>query len=188
VSGRIGTERLDLVLLTPVLGDLVEGRRERAAEAIEAGMPSWWPDPHDAGFLHFRRDQAARDPTAGEWLVRAVVLREAGEMIGHAGFHGPPGVNALKDRGAVEVGYTVFPEHRGRGYASEAVRGLMRWASEEHGVRTFVASVGPENGPSLAIVRKLGFVHVGEHWDEEDGRELEFRLDLSERALPSPHG
>ncbi len=46
------------------------------------------------------------------------------------------------------------------------------------GIRVFVASITPDNEPSLAIVRKLGFVHVGEHWDDEDGRELEFRLDL----------
>jgi RimJ/RimL family protein N-acetyltransferase len=178
MSRVVATERLELVLLTPVLDDLVEGRREQAAAATGAAIPAWWPDEHDVRFLRFRRDQAARDPSAGEWLVRAVVLRETHEMIGHAGFHGPPGVNALKDGGAVEVGYTIFREHRGRGYASETVRGLIRWAGEERGTRTFVASVGPENEPSLAIVRKLGFVHVGEHWDDEDGRELELRLDL----------
>ena len=44
-------------------------------------------------------------------------------------------------------------------------------------MRVFVASVAPDNEPSLAIVRKLAFEHVGEHWDEEDGRELEFRLE-----------
>jgi RimJ/RimL family protein N-acetyltransferase len=173
----IATERLDLVLLTRVLDDLVECRRDRAAEAIRAAIPAWWPDEHDLGFLRYRRDQAARDPSAGKWLVRAVVLRESHEMIGHAGFHGPPGVNALKDERAVELGYTIFPAHRGNGYATEAVDGLIRWAGER-GIRGFVASVGPENEASLAIVRKLGFIHVGEHWDEEDGRELEFRLDV----------
>jgi [ribosomal protein S5]-alanine N-acetyltransferase len=177
MSSAIATERLDVVLLAPVLDDLVEGRRDRAAEAIRAAIPDWWPDEHDLGFLRYRRDQTARDPSAGEWLVRAVVLRESHKMIGHAGFHGPPGVNALKDAGAVELGYTVFPEHRGRGYATETVEGLIRWAGER-GIHGLVASVGPDNEPSLAIVRKLGFVHVGEHWDEEDGRELEFRLDV----------
>jgi [ribosomal protein S5]-alanine N-acetyltransferase len=177
MTGVVTTERLDLVLLTPVLDDLVEGRRDRAAAAIGAAIPAWWPDEHDLGFLRFRRDQAAREPSAGEWLVRAVVLRKTREMIGHAGFHGPPGVNALKDERAVELGYTVFPEQRGRGYATETVEGLIRWA-DEHGIRAFVASVGPDNEPSLAIVRKLDFTHVGEHWDEEDGRELEFRLDV----------
>jgi [ribosomal protein S5]-alanine N-acetyltransferase len=183
VSAVIATARLDLVLLTAVLEDLAEGRRERVADLIGAEIPEWWPDEDDARFLRYRLLQAGRDPSAGEWLVRAVVLRETRIVIGHAGFHGPPGVNALRDAGAVEVGYTIFPAYRGHGYASEAVEGLIRWAHGERGVRTFVASVGPGNEPSLAIVHKLGFEHVGEHWDDEDGRELEFRLSVS---LDSP--
>ena len=111
-----------------------------------------------------------------EWLVRGLVLRETGELVGHAGFHGPPGVNGLRSPEAIEIGYTVFPPHRGRGYASEAAAGLIRWAHDEQGVSTFVASVAPSNDASLAIVRKLGFEQVGEQWDEEDGLELVFRL------------
>ena len=63
---------------------------------------------------------------AGRWLVRAVVLPETRELIGHVGFHGPPGVNSLKAADAVEVGYTIFPEHRRQGYATEAVVGAAR--------------------------------------------------------------
>ena len=53
--------------------------------------------------------------------------------------------------------------------------GLLDWARAE-GIHRFVASVGPGNEPSLAIVRRLGFVEVGRHWDDEDGEELEFEL------------
>ena len=97
-------------------------------------------------------------------------------MVGHAGFHGPPGVNGPEQPEAVELGYTVFPEFRGRGLATEAARALMDWAREAHGVSHFIASVAPGNKPSLAIVGKLGFVQTGEQWDEEDGLELVFEL------------
>ena len=100
-------------------------------------------------------------------------------MIGHAGFHGPPGVNAVKVADAVEVGYSVFEPYRRRGYATEVVRALIDWASSKHGIRHFVASISPENEPSLALVRRLGFEQTGRHWDEEDGEELEFQLKLS---------
>ena len=55
-------------------------------------------------------------------------------FAGHFGFHGPPGVNALRREDAVELGYTVMPEYRRQGYASEAVRVLIDWAHRERGV------------------------------------------------------
>ena len=39
MTGVIATERLDLVLLTPVLGDLVDGRRDVAGATIGAAIP-----------------------------------------------------------------------------------------------------------------------------------------------------
>jgi RimJ/RimL family protein N-acetyltransferase len=48
-----------------------------------------------------------------------------------------------------------------------------------HGIRRFVASIGPGNGPSLAVVRRLGFIQTGEQWDDEDGLESVFELELA---------
>ena len=100
-----------------------------------------------------------------------------GRMVGGAGYHGPPGVNGLKKPGAVEFGYEIEPAHRGRGYATAAAERLIELAAER-GVNQFVLSCGPQNEPSLAIIRKLGFVHVGEVMDDEDGLELVFERGL----------
>jgi RimJ/RimL family protein N-acetyltransferase len=96
-------------------------------------------------------------------------------MVGNAGFHGPPGVNEANHERALEIGYGVLPEYRRQGYASEAVEGLIAWAGTQ-GIDHFVASVAPDNEPSLAIIRKLGFVRTGEHIDPEDGLEHVFEL------------
>ena len=53
---------------------------------------------------------------------------------------------------------------------------MFDWASHEHAVRWFIASVSPTNEPSLSLVRKLGFVQTGTQWDEIDGQELVFEL------------
>jgi RimJ/RimL family protein N-acetyltransferase len=79
-------------------------------------------------------------------------------MVGHAGFHGPPGTGGLPP-GKAELGYTVFPTFRGHGYATEAAIALMEWA-ESRGIRRFAASV-----------------RTGRQWDKEDGLELVFELD-----------
>jgi ribosomal-protein-alanine N-acetyltransferase len=172
----IASERLDLVPMSAAFIEaLLAGRRSETGSLAGLAVPAGWPDTHDAGFLRLRADQMRRDPATVEWLVRALVLREPRRpMIGHAGFHGPPGVNGLRNPNAVELGYTVFEPFRGRGYATEAARALIEWARAERGITHFIASVAPDNVHSLALVRRLGFVRTGRHWDEEDGEELVF--------------
>jgi ribosomal-protein-alanine N-acetyltransferase len=184
-ADAIRTERLELVSLSAAfIESLLGGERADAEEIAGISLPDDWPDQHDAGFLRLRASQMRGDASTQEWLVRALVLREDGRsMVGHAGFHGPPGVNALRRSDAVELGYSVLGAYRRRGYATEAVRGLIRWASEERGIQHFIASVAPGNAASLALVAKLGFVEIGRHWDEQDGEELEFELTLSRPAV-----
>ena len=156
---------------------VLAGRSDEAGELIGAEVPDAWAAGEER-FLRLRLEQMRRDPEREQWLIRALVLRDpVRSMIGHAGFHGPPGINGLRRSDAVEVGYTVLQPFRGHGYATEAAAALMGWARAEHGIRHFVASVAPSNEPSLAVVRKLGFVRTGEQWDEEDGLELVFELD-----------
>jgi [ribosomal protein S5]-alanine N-acetyltransferase len=177
----IRTERLQLISCSA-----------ETIEALLAGtsglaVPEGWPDEHVAGYLRMRADQMRASPPWEEWLVRAVVLDAPDEpMVGYAGFHGPPGINGPGAVDAVELGYTIFEPHRGRGYATEAAQALMDWAREEHGIHRFIASVAPGNAPSLAIVRKLGFVQRGEQWDEEDGLELVFERRVDPRNDSRP--
>lgn len=157
-----------------VLESLLDGRRDDAQMRLGFQLPPDWPGEHDEGFLRLRLEQMRRDREAQQWLVRALVLRSDVTMVGHAGFHGPPGSHGLQPA-TVELGYTVFPAFRRRGYASEAALALIQWG-EAQGIRRFVASISPRNEPSLTIIRRLGFVRTGEHWDEEDGLEHVFEL------------
>jgi hypothetical protein len=100
-------------------------------------------------------------------------------MVGHAGFHGPPGVNGRDLPAALELAYTVFAAYRRHGYAREAVAALVDWARSVHGIRRFLASIAPGNEPSTRVVTSIGFVDAGQRWDDEDGLELVFELDTS---------
>ena len=164
--------------MTPeFLEAILEGNRERAAEALDLELPEGFSFEGNARFFALRLRQMRENPRFREWCPHAVVLE--GRMIGHAGYHGPPGVNAVGKAEAVEIGYTIEEPHRGRGYATEAAGMLIRQA-EERGVRHIVASCAPTNEPSLAVIRKLGFTHTGEAMDEEDGLELVFELERPE--------
>ncbi len=169
----IRTRRLDLVSLSPELIEaLLAGRRAEAGAIAGFPLPDGWPEPGDERFLRLRLDQMRGDPASRPWLLRAMVLHRTGTMVGYINFHGPPA------DGAAELGYTVLPTHRRRGYAREAIRGMMRWATREHGVRRFVVSIAPDNQASLALAAGLGFRQTGSHIDPEDGLELVFELAL----------
>jgi RimJ/RimL family protein N-acetyltransferase len=146
------------------------GDRAAASAALGAAVPDDWLA--DTPVMQIFLAKLTAGPAAAPWLARAIVLRDSRAMIGHAGFHGPPGMPHLAPYapGGVELGYTVFEPFRRRGYATEAVRGLMDWAAGQ-GVPAFVLSISPANAASQAIARRLGFVKVGSHVDEEDGPE-----------------
>ena len=132
----------------------------------------------DEHVLGLRHGQLTADPTEEPWLYRAAVLRETGRVVGRVGFHAPPDAD-----GAVEIGYSVAPAHRRQGLATEMAVGLIGWGASQ-GARTCIASVRPDNAPSLALIRRLGFVRTGEQMDEIDGLEWVFELGLG-GALPS---
>jgi ribosomal-protein-alanine N-acetyltransferase len=155
---------------------ILDGRRSEARELAGFDFPGGWPRG-DERFLALRLEQMRKDPAVQQWLVRAMVLPETRQMVGHCGFHGPPGINGPEDPDAVEVGYTVLLPQRRRGYASEAVLAMIEWASTEHGIKRFIASISPSNHPSIGLVTKLGFRQTGTQWDEEDGEELVFTLE-----------
>jgi RimJ/RimL family protein N-acetyltransferase len=172
MSAIILSARLDLIPLTPpVLRALLAGRFDEAAAALGVNAPEEWE--FHRGAMELWLPQIEADPALQPWLMRAVVLRGTRDLAGYIGFHTAPGAEYLAELspGGVEFGFSVLERWRRRGIATEASLALMRWANEEHGVRRFVVSVSPENGPSLAVAAKLGFRRIGAHMDDEDGPE-----------------
>lgn len=95
----------------------------------------------------------------------------SGLVVGRGGFHGPPDENGL-----VEVGYSVDPMHRRKGYARAALRAMLEVAHRDVRIRTLRVTIGPDNEASTALVIGEGLERVGEQWDDEDGREIVFEI------------
>ena len=154
-----------------VLTAMLEGDLPRASIRFGLELPSFFLTQ---GWLwRFRLNQLTSEPASAPWLVRAVIAQPKDIVVGHAGFHGPP-----DDRGMVEIGYSILPEFRRRGYGRAAARELIHYAAAVPDVRVVRASISPDNVASLALVNTLGFLQVGQQWDEEDGLELIFERSL----------
>ena len=87
--------------------------------------------------------------------------------MGLAGYHEPRGADAM-----VEVGYSIDPQFRPQGYARAALRSLLARGEADPDVRTFRATIAPDNVASRDLVLAHGLVEVGEQWDDDDGLEI----------------
>jgi RimJ/RimL family protein N-acetyltransferase len=119
-----------------------------------------------------------KEQVTPEWLARLessqdsdpwvhgfkMVLRVDSAEIGSCGFTGPPDEN-----GIVEIAYVVDEKFRGRGYATEAARGLSAFASADHRVRVIRAHTLPTDNASTHVLRKCGFSRAGESVDHAVG-------------------
>lgn len=89
---------------------------------------------------------------------------ENGYCVGSCGFASPPLNNE------VEIAYFTFPGSEGRGVATRMAKTLLTLSepqAEADGL-VFIAHTLPHEGPSPAILRKLGFSLLGviEHPDD----------------------
>lgn len=176
----IRTPRLSLVLLhTETLAALLAHDLDRASylQGLDLPEDSFSFDGGDDPFFRVQLERHRSHPDGRSWCAR-VMVGEQDEVLGHCGFHGPP-----EAVGRAEIGYTVMPAHRGKGYASEAAMALVGWAWQQ-GEETVYASVSPHNAASLAVVRKLGFVQTGVQMDEIDGEELVFQIWRAGKPVP----
>ena len=134
---RVATERL--VLRAAVEGDKPAMRRLNV-------------DPEVRRFLGGPADEAVVDaalagPVGERWGSFLVDLD--GDAIG--------GVTLDRDRGELEVGFLLLPEHWGRGFGAEAVRGVLGWAAAGLDDDHVIAVTQAANTRSRALLDRLGF-------------------------------
>ncbi|WP_372459835.1 GNAT family N-acetyltransferase [Streptomyces anatolicus] len=162
---RIRTARLDLVPL----------RVEHADEmAVVLGDPALHTfiggSPADADALRerYRRILAGPPEPGVSWCNWVIRLRDARppRLAGTVQATITPGANGP----LAEIAWVVGTPWQGRGYASEAARGLVAWLASQ-GARTVVAHVHPDHTASAAVAAAAGLaatdvVHEGEtRWE-----------------------
>lgn len=88
-------------------------------------------------------------PTGFEsWMI---IKNETFEIIGDLGFKG---FNYEK---GIDIGYGIIQEERGKGYAEEAAKALIKWAFTQDIVTEITASCLIDNTSSIKLLKKLNF-------------------------------
>lgn len=73
-----------------------------------------------------------------------------GAFVGRAGF------GIYTPTGEPEIGFALFEDFQGKGYATEAAAGLRDWFFRSDKGEHFIGLADTRNKPSLAVLRKIG--------------------------------
>ena len=105
-------------------------------------------------------ESCLRHPDKWDWYAMWMIELKNGTHIGELCFKG------LAPDGAAEIGYGISGEHRGRGYATEAVRAVSAWAFQHPDVTALEAETDAGNTASKRVLEKCGFTATGETGEE----------------------
>lgn len=129
------------------------------AARIAAGTPGpddrWHPEYPFADELDPLATLSRTADPDPVFTLHRIVEQRSGLAVGGLGFFGPP-----DEEGAVELGYGLVPDARGRGYATAALRAAVTLAFA-HGARLVRADTEPANAASVRVLERAGFNEVG---------------------------
>ena len=96
----------------------------------------------------------------------AIIVSETEQLIGGCALK-------LQSDSEASLGYAIHPDYQGRGFATEATRGMLDFGFETLGLARIVAQCDTRNSASYRVMEKAGMTRVGTHLNH---REIKGRL------------
>jgi len=85
------------------------------------------------------------------------ISKAENKMVGDLCIIGEP-----NEDGEIEIGYGTYDEFRNKGFMTEIVQGIIKWAKSQPKVKSVIASTDKTNTASFKVLEKNGFVKIGE--------------------------
>jgi RimJ/RimL family protein N-acetyltransferase len=89
--------------------------------------------------------------------IWTLISKADNKMVGDLCFVGEPDAD-----GVIEIGYGTYEEFRKRGFMTEAVGAMIKWAKKQPDIRTIIASTDKTNVDSYSVLQKNNFQKSGE--------------------------
>ncbi len=172
---KIETERLTLFATELKHFELVMQSKQLLAEHLAVTVPLSFPESEDA--LPWFYDLVKQDETLVGWLSFWALHRIDNTLIAGVGFKGKPDEN-----GKIEIGYSVIPEYRRQGFASEMVEALLEYGFSNPDVTAILAQTRIDNIPSMKVLERFGMRQTGTSRDDEEGEMLVWKMDRRDYA------
>lgn len=148
---------------------LIETQRLNLRQLTEDDWPFIFAVVNDPDFLRNIGDRGVRnEEDARRYIANGpqAMYREHGFGLYRVALKDdtPIGLCGLIKREAlpdVDIGFSLLPQFRGRGYALEAARAVMQYGREKIAFKRIVAIAVPENKPSVRLLEKVGLCAEG---------------------------
>ncbi len=106
--------------------------------------------------IEFWLHNTKTNPTNFEWFTNwEIILKSENVAIGGIGFTGTP-----DELGETEVGYGIDIRYFNKGYATEALSGIMQWAFKHENLTAIKANTLINHVASQKVLTKNGFKKV----------------------------
>jgi RimJ/RimL family protein N-acetyltransferase len=146
---EISADRLDIREFGPQ--DAARVGNVLGLEALSPGAPS-----QPEGIAEWLADGVHAPRRAGSGVHLMMLNRAADRIIGSISlFHADWEVRSA------EIGYGVRGDERGKGYATEALVAVSRWALSTGGVQRAWLTANTDNVASVRVAEKAGFTREG---------------------------
>jgi ribosomal-protein-alanine N-acetyltransferase len=158
------TQRLKLV---PILPTSLRLSNTDLSRHLAAEVPDIWPPEHwEPHVFDFFDQHYLESPHSIAWNRYLIVRSPTPVVVGAMG--GFP-----KTANEVEIGYSLLEPWQRQGLATEALNAILKEIFADSRVHSICAQTLPRLLPSIRILQKCGFQHVGN--GEEEGSVL-YRL------------
>lgn len=109
--------------------------------------------------LQFIKEQMNAEPgIPGSWFQIAVESKSAGCLIGDLAIH-----TLLLETDQAEIGFTLDPSYRNKGYGTEAVKHLLGYIFNVLNMRRVIAITDVRNEDSIRLLERLGMRREGHY-------------------------
>ena len=169
----VRTDRLNIAPLgLSAIEAIVAGDASKLERLTDAVFPRpAAPPPYMTDALPVVGERLHAHPEETAWWNWLVVERETRRAIGSVAFGGKPDID-----GAVLIGYAMYPEFEGHGYATEAVRAMIGWAFQQPGVKVVRALAPVWNTPAVRVAENVGMHPVAADEDDDIGEVLVYAV------------
>lgn len=86
-----------------------------------------------------------------------IISKVENKMVGDLCFKGEP-----NKAGEIEIGYGIYPQFQNKGYMTEAIGAMIKWASAQPKVKTILAETSPNNFASIKALERNNFTKYKE--------------------------